>query len=404
MNKSEQNLWIFTELFYPDETSTSFILSKIANKLSEKYRIKVICGPESYDSSTRYIQNPCYSLVSNIKIIRVSTFNFNKNKILSRFLRHFFLSIKMIILCIKRVKKKDKVFLVTNPFLLIVLISIYKIFVSFELIILVHDVFPENLKPAGIVKSDNLFKLLKFFFDRVYASANKIIVLGEDMKEIISSKINLSNNRLTVIENWAEIGTIQKISRNFWIKNYLLDEQKLHIQYAGNLGRVQGLMEFLEILRQIDNPLLHFSFWGSGAMETEMKNFIQTYQIKNIYFHGRYSRNEQNKVLNSCDIALITLADGMYGLGVPSKTYNIMAAGKPILFIGDKKSEIGQTIVKNSIGFSFSPNEKAQIINFLNNLKISDLKDFDSMGKKSRTLAEGYFSEASILKRYSEFV
>lgn len=49
-------------------------------------------------------------------------------------------------------------------------------------------------------------------------------------------------------------------------------------------------------------------------------------------------RSQQNDFLNACDIGIVTLNDGMYGLGVPSKSYNIWAAGKPILYIGDDNS------------------------------------------------------------------
>lgn len=51
--ENKQILWIVTELFPPDETSTAYILGEVANAMVQKYVVKVICGPEIYMISER---------------------------------------------------------------------------------------------------------------------------------------------------------------------------------------------------------------------------------------------------------------------------------------------------------------------------------------------------------------
>ena len=58
----------------------------------------------------------------------------------------------------------------------------------------------------------------------------------------------------------------------------------------------------------------------------------------------------------------------MYGLGVPSKSYNILSAQKPILFIGNKKSEIALMIEENNIGWTIDNNDVNQIPTVLNQI------------------------------------
>ena len=43
-----KKIWIVTELFYPEETAVAFIFTRIANYLSQSYKVCVICGPEYY--------------------------------------------------------------------------------------------------------------------------------------------------------------------------------------------------------------------------------------------------------------------------------------------------------------------------------------------------------------------
>ena len=273
--------------------------------------------------------------------------------------------------------------------------------------ILIHDVFPENTIPAGIIRSRNsfLFKLLSCRFNKAYGMADKLIVLGRDMKEVVEQKVLKSKHRpaITIIENWGDVDNIIP----FVNKPELLDNRHqngfLTIQYAGNIGRVQGLDSFLELFSYSNNKQLVLDLWGDGALTGSLKELVDTKGLNSrVNFYGNYSRDEQNIVLNSMDIALVTLSDGMFGLGVPSKTYNILSAGKPILFIGDLNSEVALLIREESIGFCFSSDDKKGIIDFLNGLTPSYFPQLAEMGNRARIVAENKYSENSILNKFLE--
>ena len=130
-----------------------------------------------------------------------------------------------------------------------------------------------------------------------------------------------------------------------------------------------------------------------------MEAFVSHENLQNILFGGNYKRNEQNEILNSCDIAIVTLSQGMYGLGVPSKTYNILAAGKPVMFIGNPNSEVGKLVSENGIGFVFAENDHDRIRSFFKNFNLTK-EELAVMGQKSRTLAIGQYSESKILEKF----
>ena len=146
-------IWIVSELFYPDEVSTAQILSDIALKKVTKEEVSVICGPtgyeKSYNSQKREFDN-------RIKIHRIRIPDLNKNKIFQRVLRLLLLTLKMSWAILFKVKKCDKVLLTTNPTFLIITTSLLKRLKGFYLEILVHDVFPENLVPAGLIEKESL--------------------------------------------------------------------------------------------------------------------------------------------------------------------------------------------------------------------------------------------------------
>ena len=394
-----QKLWIATELFYPEETSTSFILTKIANKLTEKYAVEVVCGEPVYDKNKK---SESFTLNPAISIHRIKGLKSDKNRLVDRSIQFYFLSFALFFYLLKNVKKEEKVFIVTNPAPLILLISILKSLKKIKVVILVHDVFPENTIPAGIFKSTDswVYKILKRKFDRSYAKADELIVLGRDMQEIVASKTKNFKNppHITVIENWGDTENIYPLLKDEAFKSNSVFKDKIIFQYAGNMGRVQGLLDLLKIIGQINNDQLAFYFVGEGAVKEEMINYVNSFKISNVYFGNAYSRDEQISVLNQADCAFVSLAQGMYGLGVPSKTYNILAAGKPILYIGEENSEINLLVKENNIGYTFQKEE--ELIAFFNNFNQESLRDLNIKKINARKVAVDFFSEQLILNKF----
>lgn len=180
--------------------------------------------------------------------------------------------------------------------------------------------------------------------------------------------------------------------------------ERVTLQYAGNLGRVQGLMEFLDCVNDANNDNLNIDFWGTGAMESKMVDFIESHKLSNTRMCGKFTRSQQNEVVASCDICLITLGEGMYGLGVPSKSYNIMAAGKPILYIGPHHSELDLLIKEHNIGWSFQPSDKDGIVQFLHNISPSMKSELKEKGEVACTLASSQFSKERILQEFYDYL
>ena len=391
-----KRLWIVTEVFFPEETATAYILTKIADHLADEIDVNVICGPASYEGKDR--NQTTGTLDERVKIHRVSGTVFGKNRLISRVFRFLSMTWKLTREFKKRVADGDEVLVVTNPAPILLSIARLRSRKTFRLSLLVHDVFPENTIPAGIIKSDKslFYRTLKSLFDRAYAKADRLIVLGRDMEDIVSRKIGEHGGRTVIIENWADLDNINPKERPA--------DGKIVLQYAGNLGRVQGLMELLKCVKDSSNDLIEMSFFGGGAVEKDLKNFVEINKMDNVRFYGNYRRNEQNVILNSCDLAIVTLAEGMYGLGVPSKTYNILAAGKPILYIGDDRSEIALMIKESGIGYVFKPDELEDVTSFLKNLSAEKRAELIQMGIKARLLAENSYSEKVILNKYSEIL
>jgi glycosyltransferase involved in cell wall biosynthesis len=386
--------WIVTELFYPDEVSTAQILTDIAVYKSRHHEVSIICGPAGYESSYGL---QLIELNSSISINRVNLAKLNKNNLVQRIVRLLLLTLKLSWAVLTKAKNSDTVLFTTNPTFLVLILPIIKKIIGFKLEILVHDVFPENLVPAGLIKKDSYkYKLLNWMYSSGYNNLDRIIVLGQDMKNLMLDKIGQSAKNIEIISNWSDDNLFP--IRNFNIGEYLgvnVDD-KVVLTFSGNIGRVQGLLEFIEVIGKADNKNLILIIIGDGALRELVTHKIRNEKISNVFYLGTKPRAEQNFFLNACHISLVTLINGMKGLGVPSKTYSYLAVGKPILFIGDKDSEVDNYIKKHDCGWSFSWDEEDSLVSFIRELSILNIKELEHKGDRALHFSKNFIKEELI--------
>lgn len=392
--------WIVTQLFFPEETSTAYIMTRISEVLSEKGSVNVICGTSSYHSDSLKTDR---LLSENVNIFHVNTPSLNKNNLFFRLFLFFYFTIAVFFKIIRNVKKNDKLILVTNPPTLLIVIGLLKRIKKFNLIVILQDIFPENAAVSGIIAEKSfIYKFILSIMNRGYSFADKLIACGSDMSQHFIKK-GLDPRKIFVIPNWIDQELLDvKVATDRNVYFNLDLKEKVVLEFAGNVGRVQGLERFLKLFYKAMNPNLILLIIGDGANKNELEKYVCENNISNVYFFKTKPRHEQAKFLNSCDVGLITLCEGMYGLGVPSKVYNLMSAAKPIFYIGDKNSEIDNYIKKNKIGWSFNWQDEKEILTFLTQIDCSI--DFESIGINARNFAFANFTEANILSQYKELL
>ena len=394
MSNEKETLWIISELFPPEETSTGYIMGEIANAMTEKYDVKVICGPEFYDVKKKEVSSNLQSIDDSIELMRVAPVKENKGNKLSRIKKFLLMSWQLYKVARKKINKEDHVLMVSNPFPLIVLMGYLRRKRGFNLSMLVHDVFPEGLYTEMNIPSW-AYSVTERVFNKSYSSVDTLISIGRDMNDILERKClgQKHQPKIVTIENWGDVEGIKPKERE--------QDGFIKIQYAGNIGNAQGVGELVEYLYEAGNKKVHFGIWGNGSAEESIKARVAELRMEEqVKFYGPYSRNQQTEVLNDSDLSLVTLVKGMYGLGVPSKTYNILAAGKPILYIGEKNSEIWRVVENDGVGYCFEPDDKEKIVAFMKDLCARDISTLNRMGIKARKLAEEKYSKKMILAKF----
>jgi glycosyltransferase involved in cell wall biosynthesis len=113
------------------------------------------------------------------------------------------------------------------------------------------------------------------------------------------------------------------------------------------------MIEAAKLLEDEDD--VHFLFIGEGSGKAEVVALAGELELENVTFCTFVDRAELNTSLNAADVSVVAFKKGMAGISVPSRLYNLMAAGKPILGVVDDNSEVADVIREAKLGVAVSP-------------------------------------------------
>ncbi len=206
---------------------------------------------------------------------------------------------------------------------------------------------------------------------------------------------------IAVIQNWAELETVHPEPRadNELLKELGL-EDKFVFLYAGNMGHPNDLETIVRTAKLLANEeQFHFIFLGSGVKESYLRNEAAISDLTNITILPPKPRAEQVVFINACDIALVSLVPKMWGVSMPSRTYNILAAGKPILALTEPNSELAIVIDEDKVGWHLPPGDADAMASCIRRI-YQERDDLSALGMRARKAALDKYSLAAALEKY----
>lgn len=363
---------IVSELYYPEQSATGRVLTGIAEGLTAKDTVHVLCAQPSYNQ--RGVRAPKSELYNGVDIRRCWSTTCDPRKIWGRLLNFATTSLSIGWRAFFSIKRDDKVLVVTNPPLLPFLIRWVCWFKGAKFVLLVHDVYPDVFVPLGLMQSSHPFyRMLSRASGKLYASADRVVVLGRDMARLVEGKSKGLAQEI-VISNWGDTDEIIPMPKS---ENALLQKlnltEKFIVHYSGNHGRTHDLLSIIEAAKLLEDERdVHFLFIGEGSGKAEVVARAGELELENVTFCTFVDRAELNTSLNAADVSVLAFKKGMAGISVPSRLYNLMAAGKPILGVVDNNSEVADVIREARLGVAVSPESPRDLAEQIISLKNED--------------------------------
>ena len=393
-------LWVISELYYPEETSTGYYLTRIAEGLTGDFDVNVLCGQPTY--SARGTVAPKRERHKGVEIFRASGTRLDKNVIPLRLINMLTLGMSVFFNALTNFRRGDRVLVVTTPPTMPFVAAIAALTKGASYTLLIHDNYPEILIATRKTRPDSLLVRFMAYANRwLYKSAAKIIVVGRDMHELVGRKTAGLDIPIVNIPNWAELETVSPAARggNPLLAEHGLSDKTVFL-YAGNMGHpndMESIIDCADGLR--DREDIHFVFLGTGVKRKWLERSVTDRDLRNVTVLDPRPRSEQNVFLNACDVALVSLVSQMVGVSMPSRTYNILAVGKPILALTESDSELARVVEEDEVGWIVPPEQprllKEKILQI-----VERRNELEAMGEAARRSALTRYSLETALEKY----
>jgi glycosyltransferase involved in cell wall biosynthesis len=363
-------LLLINQFFWPDTAPTGRFLLDVARAVEPGVEVTAICGASHYGTEDDTPK-------PDVRILRPSNARFSRT-IPGRLLSYASFLAGAVFAGF-RVGRPDTVLTLTTPPLTSVFGRILKLSRGCRHYIWEMDVYPDIAVDLGALKRNSMLAcLIGALADWSRRNADGIIVLGEEMKARLLAR-DIPEHKIHVVENWADSAEISPQP---------FREGPLTVHYSGNFGLAHDFETIAAAIRHFaNNPDFQFVFAGGGSRREQMQTLCQEIKIANVHFRDYSSRAELSTSLAEGHLGLVTQLSQTSGAIVPSKTYGIMAAGRPILYIGPRDTTPARLIAKHQCGWQIDPGDTSALITVLDRLS-SERTLLSESGTRSRQAFE----------------
>lgn len=293
------------------------------------------------------------------------------------------------------VRKKDTLFLVSNPPLNFYVGYLLNKFFGIKFNLLLWDIYPDIIVQSNYVTKDSqIVKRWGKWNTRSFPKAHRIFTVSENLSKEIKKYGHEKMDNVMIVPNWVNNEEIKPIPRaeNPFIKAHQLQDAFI-VMYSGNMGKTHDIETIVETARLLkEHPSIQFLIIGDGEKKPKILKAVEEGNINNVKILPFQDAVMFKSSIASAHVGFVTLSDGFENYSVPSKTYYLMAAGCIIFAIANKESEMEVIINKYNCGYRFNPGRAAEIAAQIRTL-MGDHALLKTISANSRKAAANFTSE-----------
>ena len=306
---------------------------------------------------------------------------------------------------LRRVRNGDTVLLRLPPLQLGIVGFVAKKLLKIKIVLSVQDIHPDLSIQSGLLKNVYAIKAAMAFEKWIYTQSDSIIVISEGFKQNLAAK-GVCESKLSIIANWVDTDFLCPYPKDNDISRKFDLYDRFVLMYSGTitLSSYKTLKKIMKAVNYLkDERRLLLVIIGEGLKKPDLEAEAKRLNLNNILFLSFQPYKDLPYLLASSDILLVPLDKEKTQLSVPSKLYNYMSVGKPILTTSDSGSEVARIIREANCGFYTDPEDEDKISNTIKKL-LDSPHQLEFMGNNSRKYVVKKYSRDIILSLYEKIL
>lgn len=257
----------------------------------------------------------------------------------------------------------------------------------------VSDIWPLSALRLGAISEGYMYKKLESLEHYLYRHSHAC--MGQSAE--ITERLQQSGSKRTLLfRNGVDYKRFSETTCTASAKQ----SGKLRIVYAGLLGFAQGI---LDICTAIDFYAIgaELHLYGDGSQREEIEAYIKQHPQRGIFLHKPVQRQDIPCTLKQYDVTLIPLVTSIYG-AIPSKIYEAMAAGLPIIFSGGGEGEV--IINQYKTGWTCQPGDYHLIAEKIKEVVVLERQEIEKMKQNCIDAARDVFNREIQIENLDRFL
>jgi lipopolysaccharide/colanic/teichoic acid biosynthesis glycosyltransferase/glycosyltransferase involved in cell wall biosynthesis len=219
-----------------------------------------------------------------------------------------------------------------------------------------QDVFPEVAALLEDFQSPTANRLLDRIGRFIVRRVDRVVAVGETMRDRLVGDKGADPGAVTVIHNWADCAAVVPGDKRnpFSTENGLVDA--FVVMHSGNIGLSQDLGTLLEAATRLRAyPDIVVAIVGDGVKREPLGQRAREMGLGNVRFLPHQPRERLADLFASADVFVVSLKRGLAGYIVPSKLYGILAAGRPYVAAVEEACEVAAITRRHGCGLLSEP-------------------------------------------------
>jgi glycosyltransferase involved in cell wall biosynthesis len=341
---------LVTQHYAPFPSTTSGYMTDIARELAQTRRVLVISS--SPDSATKLLTP------GEPEIIEIKSWWPKKSALVSRSFAAVLFSIQVFFAVLRHARREDVLLCVTTPFTLPYTVALAARLRRAASALIIYDLYPDTLVMAGFLgASSALTRWLRSANAVMFRRLDAIVIIGRDMSAKLLDYPKMTAAKLNLIPNWATLPVHYRDlnPENPYRKR---SEGRFVVAMSGNAGFTHDPESVFEAARLLQhNGDIRFLLSGEGVGWAKLHAMQAASPLPNVTLIERVAESELESFLSAGDVWIVPYRKHNTGVSVPSRIYNLLAVGRPIIICSDPDAEAAILIREENIGWVAPPED-----------------------------------------------
>jgi colanic acid biosynthesis glycosyl transferase WcaI len=385
---------VVSQHYPPDHSTTAAIMAAIADHLTSTAAVVVFSGTPG--SASDAAANPGKPDVVEIKNRMPS-----KAALIRRATAETLFTIRVFIALLRRLRDGDAVLTVTAPFMLPYAVAAAARLRRARSVLIMHDLFPDVLVMAGLLRPSSVVaRAIRAANGLMFRALNAVVIIGRDTEQLLLRYKGLTPDKIFFIPNWATLTPgIRPIRSDNPYRR--LRSGHFVVGLSGNLGFTHDPVVVFEAARTLrDNPDIHFLLSGWGVGFERLKQMQASANLANVTLVERVPEADLEEFLAAADLWLIPYRKDLAGVSVPSRFYNLLAIGRPVVLVSEAGAEAALTVTEHGLGWVVEPGKSDDLARAI----CAASRSGDSSMAERAVAVSRRFNFATAMAGYSELI